>query len=352
MEKKKNLSALTGLRFFAAFYVFIFHMYIRVDEKIPNKALDLVLSNGALGVNIFFVLSGLILFYNYYGRKIHWGEFMLKRLAKIYPVYLLGLILCIAVTYITQTPVKNFAEIVVLNLSLLQSYIPDLSMIWYGNGSWSISTEFFFYSLSPFIILMIKDLKPQILYILLALAYIASIVPGILYNLGLIDIHLNYTFPPSRLPEFLVGNILAALIFIKNIKINKFLLISTIGISGIIFYLIGNKVSGYTIFNFFIIPIISTILYLLINYPKNKIVKIIGGGIIEYLGKISYSFYIIQIPICIYINNIQFLQGKNIILWSIIIFVINIIASAVAYHLVELPLHKWANKKIKLIFKK
>lgn len=278
MEKKKNLSALTGLRFFAAFYVFIFHIYIRVDEKIPNKALDLIINNGALGVNIFFVLSGLILFYNYYDKKIHWGEFMLKRLAKIYPVYFLGLLLCIAVVYITQTPVKNFAEIVALNVSLLQSYIPSLSMEWYGGGSWSISTEFFFYSLSPFIILMIKDLKTQTLFILLALAYIASIVPGILYNKQLINFQLNYTFPPSRLPEFLVGNILAALIFMKDIKINKFLLASTIGISGIIFYLVGYKVSGYTIFNFFIMPVISTILYLLINYPKNKIVNIVGGG--------------------------------------------------------------------------
>lgn len=351
MTKKKNLSALTGLRFFAAFYVFIFHIYIRTEEKASNEMIDLIIKKGAMGVNIFFILSGLILFYNYYDKKIHWGEFMLKRLAKIYPIYFLGLILCIAVTYITQTPVKNFVKLTFLNASLLQSYIPDLSMIWYGRNSWSISTEFFFYILSPFIILIMKNLKTQTLYILLAITYIVSIVPGILFNMDKINFFLHYSFPISRLPEFLIGNILATLIFIKNIKVNNLLLLFILCISSIAFFLIGHRVIGYTIFNFFIVPVSMVIIYFIINYPKNKIVNIIGGGTFEYLGKISYSFYIIQIPICIYLDNTEFLQGRNIILWSIIIFVINIIASAVAYHLVELPLHKWANKKIKLIFK-
>lgn len=346
------MSALTGLRFFAAFYVFIFHLYIRSEGKISNKILHLIINNGALGVNIFFILSGLTLFYNYYDRKISWREFILKRIAKIYPIYLLGLLLSIGVGYITNFPVKNFSEILTLDLFLLQSYIPHLSMEWYGSGAWSISTEFFFYFLSLFIISMIKNLETKTLCILLGISYILSIVPGVLYNLDFISIHLNYTFPLFRLPEFLIGNILAALIFIKNIKVDRLSLTFAVGISSIIFYLVGYKVDGYTIFNFFIVPVVISILYLLINYPEHKMAKIVGGKYIEYLGKISYSFYIVQIPICLYLDNTQFLQGKNVFLWGIMIFVVNIFASVLAYHLLELPIHKWLNKKIKLIFNK
>lgn len=351
MEKKKNLSALTGLRFFAAFYVFIFHIYIRTDDRIPSRIIHLIINNGALGVNIFFMLSGLILFYNYYDKKIHWGEFMLKRLAKIYPVYLLGLLSCIAVGYITQTHVKDLAKMIIIDLSLLQSHIPHLSMKWYGGGAWSISTEFFFYSLSPFIILMIKDLKTKTLYILLAFAYIMSIVPGILFNMNKINFFLHYSFPISRLPEFLIGNIFATLIFIKNIKVSNPILLFILFISSIAFYFLGDRIKGYTIFNFFIIPVSFTIMYFLINNPKNTITNIIGGGIFEYLGKISYSFFIIQIPICFYIDYTLFLQEKNIILWTSIIFVINIILASIVYHLIEVPTHKFLNKKIKLLFK-
>jgi acetyltransferase-like isoleucine patch superfamily enzyme len=60
-----EIKQLTGLRFIAAFYVFMFHMVIRgVLPHFPGS-IKSILGQGALGVNVFFVLSGFLLAYSH-----------------------------------------------------------------------------------------------------------------------------------------------------------------------------------------------------------------------------------------------------------------------------------------------
>ena len=57
----RDLRALTGLRFIAALCVLVFHLYKRgLLPPLPVRLANVV-SQGALGVNMFFVLSGLLL---------------------------------------------------------------------------------------------------------------------------------------------------------------------------------------------------------------------------------------------------------------------------------------------------
>lgn len=63
MASPARLDALTGLRFFAAFAVLLFH----VPFVLPASVGYSVLPAGALGVNFFFVLSGFILAHAYSG---------------------------------------------------------------------------------------------------------------------------------------------------------------------------------------------------------------------------------------------------------------------------------------------
>ena len=50
---------LTSLRFVAAFYVFVFHIHIR--WPVGMGIADNLLSAGAIGMSLFFMLSGFIL---------------------------------------------------------------------------------------------------------------------------------------------------------------------------------------------------------------------------------------------------------------------------------------------------
>src|ERR1700730_18186865 len=92
-SKRPSLDALTGVRFFAAFAVFMFHYGASFSEQIGvPKPLTTFLHNGYYGVSMFFVLSGFIMTYTYIGRlstKIELYDFAVARIARIYPVYLL-----------------------------------------------------------------------------------------------------------------------------------------------------------------------------------------------------------------------------------------------------------------------
>src|SRR5215468_3329275 len=84
----RQLRALTGIRFFAAFEVVIFHAggWEHWPLPAPIRAFG---GAGFLAVTLFFVLSGFILTYTYLApeaEKTSGVDMYLARLARIYPV--------------------------------------------------------------------------------------------------------------------------------------------------------------------------------------------------------------------------------------------------------------------------
>ncbi len=75
---------LTSLRFFAALYVFIFHIHIRWS-LICNKFLSNFFFEGGVGMSLFFILSGFILYYRYHKTDFTQAE------TKTYIIYLFNL---------------------------------------------------------------------------------------------------------------------------------------------------------------------------------------------------------------------------------------------------------------------
>lgn len=65
---KHELLPLTTLRFISAFWIFLFHITLRwpVDLPVP---ISNILSQGPLGMSIFFILSGFVLTYNYFEKE-------------------------------------------------------------------------------------------------------------------------------------------------------------------------------------------------------------------------------------------------------------------------------------------
>ncbi|MCU7617837.1 acyltransferase [Chryseobacterium sp. PBS4-4] len=348
---KKNLPILTGLRFFAALYVFIFHINLTQPVDFLGTFIYSFIKQGAGGVNVFFILSGFILFYNYYGKQINFSEFILKRLAKIYPVYLAGFFICLIIVKVMQIEIKDFFEIQVMNLLMVQSYLPKFAQVWYGGGSWSISTEFFFYLCFPLLLHLISNLSKKKAILVFFLCLLCSIMPGILYNLKLVPFALHYAFPPARIFEFASGMIVAMLVIKYRITLSIIIIYTVILCSFLFFLFVGRKLEGYVIQNIIIIPLTSIIL-IISTTPKKHILNFLRNKLFVYLGNISYSFYIIQIPILIILENIDHFNIYNRFVTIIILFCINILAAMILYHLIEKPFHKILTKRIKDIFNK
>src|SRR5258708_33278248 len=100
VEKLGDLPPLTGLRFFAAFFILLGHATPMMLKFTPSPQLVINVTNSFLevGMELFFVLSGFVIHYNYaaVGRlpnSQNLARFYIARFARIYPLYVLFLAL-------------------------------------------------------------------------------------------------------------------------------------------------------------------------------------------------------------------------------------------------------------------
>src|SRR5262249_27150790 len=133
---------LTSLRAFAALFVFFFH----TDQRMPFT--KPVAQYGFTGVAFFFVLSGFVLAWSFETRRSK-KTFYLRRFARIYPSYLVMLIVAALVPIATSAVTVHAA---VPDVLLVQSWLPDKLNPYTLNGvSWSLSCEVVFYAALPFV---------------------------------------------------------------------------------------------------------------------------------------------------------------------------------------------------------
>lgn len=149
---RRSIDSLTGLRFIAAMAVYLFHFGAGFLERAGASSTFVnILKNGYFGVSIFFILSGFILYYTYQNSVSSFNaykDFIVARFARIYPVYILVLLLALPVT----TRPTDFESILRV-LSMTQSWtLPasDLGFAWVTQA-WTLSIELFFYLSFPLI---------------------------------------------------------------------------------------------------------------------------------------------------------------------------------------------------------
>lgn len=157
----KRLDALTGLRFFAAIWVMLFH-YREITPTWTYRfpIVDPWIAMGGLGVDLFFVLSGFILchVYSHKFEKVisrdDYINFMLFRVARLYPVHIatfMFMIILIALQALfggSNHPERYTLLMVLSSLTMTHAWFT--SVITPNMPAWSISAEFFAYIFFPF----------------------------------------------------------------------------------------------------------------------------------------------------------------------------------------------------------
>lgn len=110
---------------------------------------NIVAEMGHCGVAGFFVLSGYILAHVYRNRAWSTQEFFVNRFARIYPLYLLGLIFTLPMDWVSPgMPAEGRSEALGLSVVLQQSWLPFSNGRFNGPG-WTLSVEALFYALFP-----------------------------------------------------------------------------------------------------------------------------------------------------------------------------------------------------------
>ncbi|HTX39593.1 MAG TPA: acyltransferase [Bryobacteraceae bacterium] len=295
---RDTIRALTGVRFLAAFHVVCFH-YASGPIGLPFARH--IIENGWMAVNLFFILSGFVLTYNYAERQLAAQTFWVARFARIYPAYLLGFVLIAPAVAVRlgSHPMKLLGCAAATG-GLVQGWFPSIALTWNGPG-WSLSSEAFFYLLFPFLLPVCARLSDKKLLLAIILSCGVEIaIPAIdILAYGSKYGHAILYMPIFRLPDFILG-IMTAQVYLRGWR--------NFPARGMLFA-VSMALAVFTAVLFPVVPAdfrapLATPLFALMVYSlagdRGLLARFLACRPIYALGDASYSVYILQSPIMAY----------------------------------------------------
>ncbi len=288
MNRLYNLDYLRGL---AAFGIMIYHY---LSWTIGVFEADTFMGRvGLYGVSIFYVLSGLTLYYVYYDKmkpsRQNIVDFLKKRVLRIFPLLWLVTILAI----LLSRKIPDFSDLF-LNLTGLFGFVKWQT--YFSAGAWSIGNELVFYVFFPFFILFSKSFKPLfiILSVLIFSLYLYFAYSELNPNMVLGDQWGVFVNPLNQVFLFL-GGFLIGLLFNKT-KINNSTIVTLLIFGLGLFAFIpaqGNAINLVTgenrlLFTFCCLLICFCFYKLTFKFP------VIIHKPLTLLGEASYSVYLLH----------------------------------------------------------
>ena len=211
-RRMPRVDSLTGLRWWAAFAVFAYHMLN--FAPLPPLATTF-LHYGYFGVTFFFVLSGFVLMWSL-APRVKISTFYWRRVARIYPAHVVALVVAIPVFYTLGTVpadswLKPFdAVALLLSLVLLQGWVRDPVVFFSGNpAAWSLTYEAFFYAAFPFVAKALTPWRKRGALVFVAVVTAVFFAYRILVALYPDSPLPAVPWPIQHLPEFVIGMALA-----------------------------------------------------------------------------------------------------------------------------------------------
>jgi peptidoglycan/LPS O-acetylase OafA/YrhL len=356
-----HLDSLTGLRFVAAFFVFMFHVSLSVFEPFTNKGVQKVLSDvfgngGWVGVSLFFVLSGFVLTWTA-KPKLERRQFWRKRLVKIYPMQAATWAISILVIAFPGTTALQ----AVANLFLVHTWIPIHAFFMSMNSpSWSLCSELLFYLLFPFILPLVRRI-PRRYLIAAALAMFATTLLIQLVSLALpagpqapegpISVWrywLVYYLPLVRLPEFVLGMI-ACRIVRETQLVRVPLPVAVLLVVG------AYALDDFVPFSLSLVSVemlpIAILICSLARANLSAGTRFLRSRPFQWLGNVSFGFYMSQAPVLIFLR-LTVMGGRTYAALAATGVVIGLFATTLAlgallHHYVELPTMKhWSKARV------
>ncbi len=312
--KRPQLPALTGIRTLLAFNIVLFHFtppYLG-----PLRPL---VENGFIFVNVFFLISGFVLTYNYSERAatLVKRDFWIARFSRLYPVYLLVLVISLKMLQL-EWQARSHGEFwagLVLTPLLLQGLSPALATFW-NTVAWTLSCEMSFYAVFPWLIRVPWPRRPGRLVLLLLGLWVVNMLPAVLYLLTNPD-HLTepvtrytsttlirflkYT-PLPYAATFLSGVTLARLQLIFEISERKRMAIAAAALVGLgLFFAFAAPHVPYLIkHGGLLMPLFAALVFGLSG--TNPIASMFSWKPLLLIGESSYCLYLLHFNVFILIH--------------------------------------------------
>ena len=294
-----QLRTLTSLRGLAAISVVLFHYAIAADW-ISQVPLITPVPHGYIAVDLFFILSGFIMAHTYQDvfearRWAFFPAFFIKRVARIIPLNTAIVLVLVGANLVYQTTAETTILVRsdqplrdgILNILLLPGFGIGVNL----NGpSWTISNEFAAYLCFPAILILLGGRSPRVEMLvfgtgLAGLAVLAVPNP----HLGLFIV----AFPKALilcLIEFTLG--ILSFKMLRRARIRQVLRSDRAGavVIAAICILVLLRIDLLTVFAF-------PALIMMLTVNQGMIGRIAGTQILFFVGEISFSIYLLHIPL-------------------------------------------------------
>lgn len=351
--KSLNLSYMTRLdhlRFFAALIVIFFHIRGNIQLSPGDFGLSGAFSslnnfiknwafNGHTGVSLFLVLTGFLfcLISDLGHKKIKYSGFIYNRVLRIFPMMVLLAFVVITASRQTSTPM-DILRILTLQLNTGHKFTGWGHEFYPSGPIWTIGVEFQFYLLFPFLALFLA--RYGIRY-LIGLSLLMVLIKYNLFILKGKDVYYNlYHSIIGRLDQFLIGMMFAVLYkssFFQKIKENKFAILLILVLSLLILIAHFGKKNAL-IFSIEAICWGGIIIsYLSINIFNSSLLD----KILAKLGELSFSIYLLHLPVIDMINRYFNLTSATTLTESLLYFMwkvpIVIMVAFLTFNVIEKP---------------
>lgn len=342
-----DVPALTGLRAIAAWWVVAYHVRNLFSAYASPEMMGF-LAAGYTAVDLFFILSGFVIYLNYAPRltptRASVADFAVRRLARIYPLHLLILLAMVGYVFVLwqfdDDPLNATYSLqqLALHLLLVQGWgFTDL--IGWNIPSWSISTEALAYLSFPLIAFLGGWQRRPTWLLIAAPILVALLLHAVFEARG--DAKLGDDIPANGLVrcilQFAIGTMLCEL-YLRWRHRGAGLSVVLLGATTVL-------VGGFVAFGWpetLAIPLAWTTLVLgLALWPWERF-NVLAARPLVYLGDISYSTYLV--------HYFAFILFKHLFIptWSsvtpataILFFAIVFLLSALLYRGFERPAQRW-----------
>jgi peptidoglycan/LPS O-acetylase OafA/YrhL len=314
-KQRQFFSSLDSLRGIAALIVAIYH--IRWMNPFYNWGL---IRNGYLMVDFFFVLSGFIIFHSYRHKILNGGNlgrFMWLRAGRLYPLHFVILITFLGIEglkWIKEFVTGSIGETSAFSINNGSAFLTNLFLVQalglhhsstFNSASWSISTEFYTYLIFALVLLFARTSLAQITTSI----FLVSMSTWIILCAHKTDLDFTYDYGIFRcVASFFIGVMTYKMYELLSRRAGtreKGKLSTTIYsmaiLAGIVIFLFG-KERGYT--DFFLPPFFALLILSITLAPSSLLAGILNLKPLTWLGKVSYSIYMVQAVVLTVFHNI------------------------------------------------
>ncbi len=305
--------ALTGLRAIAAYMVFFYHNPIAAAANHPWIAS--IFGEGYLGVNLFFVLSGLLIYTRYHAYPFHekgryWG-FLRNRFARIYPLFFLLTTATFLYHRHSNNDITTHQPLLAyfMNISLIKGYFKS----YYLSGimqTWTLTVEATFYLCTPLLLQLFK--RPPLILLVIISCYLIGFAVWWQWgsnNNGGFFADLSFIYYSTflgRCTDFFAG-MFVGYCWQKQLRIKGFISYKTakgcllfVGIVAVQITVKGNWLSAVQsnwglIINNILMPIAIALMFWGLITERGYFQIWLSSKPFQLLGESSYSFYLIHL---------------------------------------------------------